>query len=159
MMWTLSIWHYILIATVFVPAIVLAFAKPRAGRNRFGSAPKSKTFTGALAICLAKYANFDARASRSEYWWFAVLFFVLAISERIVGETFGPGLVKFVVGETLSIAYLALALPLLAVTARRLHDRNMSGWWLLAGFGIGAFVLWYKLAQPAKPEADVAEEF
>ena len=75
------------------------------------------TFGEAISICLNKYADFNGRASRAEYWWFA-LFYGLVI--------FGTALVS----ETLSnLFWIALILPALSVGARRMHDIDNSGWW------------------------------
>jgi len=74
------------------------------------------TFTESIKVCFSKYADFNGRASRSEYWWFA-LFIVLA--------TFAADVISDKLSLLISIATL---LPLIAVTARRLHDTNRSGW-------------------------------
>lgn len=77
------------------------------------------TFGESISTCFSKYATFDGRATRSEYWWFA-LFTVLA--SAILGT----------ISETASGVFsLAVLLPSLAVGARRLHDTNRSGWFLL----------------------------
>ena len=82
------------------------------------------SFTEAIKTCFRKYIDFSGRASRSEYWWF-ILFTVIA---RIV-TTFIPG-VGFIVS-------LGLLLPSLSATARRLHDTNRTGWWILLPIGAG----------------------
>jgi uncharacterized membrane protein YhaH (DUF805 family) len=88
-----------------------------------------------------KYAQFDGRARRKEYWMFTlfnlVAYFVLAI----VGFLFVALLAK---GEHQGLALLFLApiwiyglaviIPGLAVTVRRLHDTGRSGWWILISF-------------------------
>ena len=71
-------------------------------------------FTESVKTCLSKYIDFNGRAPRSEYWWFALLTFALA---------FIP-----VIGWILR---LALLLPSLSVQVRRLHDMERSAWWLL----------------------------
>ena len=75
----------------------------------------------AISSAFSQYANFNGRARRSEYWWFAAFVF---ISELCL--TFVPILFVIIV--------LATLLPYLAVSVRRLHDINRSGWWLLIGF-------------------------
>ena len=82
------------------------------------------SFTEAIKTGLQKYADFSGRASRSEYWWF----FLFTIIARVLAGLI-PG-VGFIVG-------LALLLPTLAATARRLHDTNRTGWWILMPVGIG----------------------
>ena len=78
---------------------------------------------------LKKYAVFSGRARRKEYWYF-VLFnllisFVLSIIDGVIN--FGGG----GIGILYSIYSLAVFIPGLAVTVRRLHDIGRSGWWLL----------------------------
>jgi uncharacterized membrane protein YhaH (DUF805 family) len=84
---------------------------------------------------LKKYAVFRGRARRREYWYF-MLFSVLAMAlfEIVGGRTGGILLVVYA---------LLLFLPSLAVSVRRLHDTNRSGWWLLINMVpfIGAIVL------------------
>ena len=72
----------------------------------------------AVSSAFRNYVNFSGRARRSEFWWFFLFAF---ISQSILGWI--P-----VIGQ---IYGLALVLPSLAVTVRRLHDTNRSAWWLL----------------------------
>ena len=99
------------------------------------------SFVDAIQSGLSHYAVFRGRASRPQFWWF-MLFCVLAVSlaEAIVGEGFS-GLVT-----------LALVLPTLAVTARRLHDIGRSGWWQLVVWVpvVGVFVALYWYVQPSE---------
>lgn len=81
-------------------------------------------FMTAVKTCFSKYVDFKGRAARSEFWWW-VLFGI--VSSIILG------LIPFI-GMIWS---LALILPNLAVTARRLHDTDRSGWWMLAPYGVG----------------------
>jgi uncharacterized membrane protein YhaH (DUF805 family) len=68
---------------------------------------------------LQNYTTFTGRASRSEFWYF-LLFFYLA--------NFLGNLITDILGTIIS---LALLLPYLAVGVRRMHDRNKSGWFLI----------------------------
>jgi uncharacterized membrane protein YhaH (DUF805 family) len=80
------------------------------------------TFGESISTCLTKYADFNGRASRSEYWWW-FLFTCLASA--------ATGLIN----ETLSALFsLGVMLPSLAVGVRRLHDTDRSGWFLLLWF-------------------------
>ena len=80
--------------------------------------------------CLQHYADFSDRASRSEFWYFR-LFNVLTF----IGIYLIIIAIKIVTGIDLGFlifAYpIALFIPNFAVTARRLHDTNRSGWWQL----------------------------
>ena len=86
-------------------------------------------FQTAVKTCLTKYATFEGRAHRPEYWWF-VLFGTLL---QLVGSTIDAGLLGFEMGggPVAGIAGLAVMLPWLAVAVRRMHDIDRSGWWLL----------------------------
>ena len=98
------------------------------------------TFGESISTCFSKYATFDGRAARSEYWWF-VLF------------TFLASLILGMISETLSGVFsLAVLLPSLAVGARRLHDTDRSGWFLLLWLLpiIGWIVLLFFAAQESK---------
>jgi uncharacterized membrane protein YhaH (DUF805 family) len=71
---------------------------------------------------LSKYATFSGRARRSEYWYFALANFLISILLGLFGD----------LGKLVNFVYsLAVIVPSLAVGARRLHDTNRSGWWLL----------------------------
>ena len=91
----------------------------------------------AIQSVFGNYANFNGRASRSEYWWF-VLFVAIINSALSVVFISLPE-----VGTALlAIWSLAIILPALAVTVRRLHDTDRSGWWFLLQFiPFGALVL------------------
>ena len=98
-------------------------------------------FQTAIETCIKKkYADFSGRAARSEFWWF-VLFGILGgivttiIDIMILGysiESYGPLNIIFTI---------ALILPGIAVTARRLHDVNRSGWWQLIELTIVGILL------------------
>ncbi len=85
----------------------------------------------------SKYAEFAGRARRSEYWYFALFNFLVAVGLSLLG----------LVSDLFSIPYylysLAAFIPGLAVAVRRMHDIGKSGWWLLIAFIplIGAIVL------------------
>ena len=97
------------------------------------------TFGQAIAICFMRYADFNGRATRPEYWWF-VLFLVIAVA------------IGYSISEVMGgVVHLALLLPSLSVGARRLHDTNRSGWMLLIGLVplVGFIILIVMLCQPA----------
>ncbi|MGB5259918.1 MAG: DUF805 domain-containing protein [Gammaproteobacteria bacterium] len=95
------------------------------------------TFTQSIQTCFAKYADFNGRAKRPEYWWFFLFLFLLGAATGIVSEVLN------------AIVALATILPSFAVGARRLHDTNRSGWWQLLWFIpiIGWIVMIVFLAQ------------
>jgi uncharacterized membrane protein YhaH (DUF805 family) len=86
---------------------------------------------------LSKYAVFGGRSHRTEYWMFVLFNLIFAIGLGFVDGLFGTG-------GILGLIYnLAILIPALAVSVRRLHDTNRSGWWLLIGLVpvIGVIVL------------------
>jgi uncharacterized membrane protein YhaH (DUF805 family) len=85
-----------------------------------------------------KYVDFTGRARRKEYWYFNLLVLFTVMALRAVESSFGVMTVDIAPGLTVGVAsgmyLLLMACPLLAVTTRRLHDTNRSGWWQLLGF-------------------------
>ncbi|AJC81694.1 hypothetical protein IE4803_PA00049 (plasmid) [Rhizobium etli bv. phaseoli str. IE4803] len=89
-----------------------------------------------------KYATFSGRASRSEYWWsylfyfLALVIFVIAMNGVFAAFILGGGSTSLMIAVTIIGGLLVLAgfLPAVAVQVRRFHDRNISGWWYLALF-------------------------
>ncbi len=76
-------------------------------------------------VVMQRYAKFDGRAGRAEFWWFVLASAIIGI----VLSTLGRASVIFVV---LYLIYaLGVLIPSLAVAVRRLHDTNRSGWWYL----------------------------
>lgn len=80
---------------------------------------------------LQKYADFSGRAPRAEYWWYTLAVIVAALVVSIVENIVGLDAVFWTYGPLSLLLMLALIVPGLAVSVRRLHDTNRSGWWLL----------------------------
>jgi uncharacterized membrane protein YhaH (DUF805 family) len=80
-------------------------------------------FVTSVKTCLIKFVEFKGRAVRSEYWYFHLAYFVAAISLLAAGLESISTFLSFV-----------LLLPSIAVSVRRLHDIDKSGWWLLIIF-------------------------
>lgn len=106
------------------------------------------SFGQSISTCFSKYADFNGRASRSEYWWFFLFNFLVGVVASILDETIG---VKFIA----TLCTLALFLPGLGVAVRRCHDTNHSGWWVLCP--IYNIVLMFLPSDPAANDYDVAE--
>jgi uncharacterized membrane protein YhaH (DUF805 family) len=87
----------------------------------------------ALVRFWRKYARFDGRAGRSEFWWWvlvdAVVFAAIFLGIRFTAAQPGPGVLPGAV--VLAVWILATAVPTVALLARRFHDLNLSGWLLL----------------------------
>lgn len=99
------------------------------------------------------YADFKGRASKREFWPFALLFTLISLPIRILGymdeDSISPALA--VVSLLLALLTLALLLPALAACVRRLHDIGKSGWWLLIGLiPLGGLVLLYFYLQDSE---------
>jgi len=111
------------------------------------------TFPEALRTCIKeKYATFNGRASRSEFWFFELFIWILTL---INGKAFIYSVDNFfmeIISGIISIALLALFVPIVAVAIRRLHDIGKSGWYLLWDFVpiIGWILLIYWLVQPSE---------
>ena len=78
---------------------------------------------------LQKYVDFTGRAPRAEYWWYVLAIIVLSIVARIIDNILGMNVVG-TYGPLSLIVMLGLLVPNLAVSVRRLHDTNRSGWWI-----------------------------
>jgi uncharacterized membrane protein YhaH (DUF805 family) len=92
---------------------------------------------------LKKYAVFNGRARRKEYWMFLLFNILISIVLGIVDVTLGLMVADGAIGMLGLIYGLAVLLPGIGVAIRRLHDTNRSGWWLLIAFipFIGVIVL------------------
>jgi len=92
---------------------------------------------------LKKYAVFDGKAGRLEFWSFVLVNLIIGI---VIG---------FISSGLSSLYSLVVLIPSLAVGARRLHDTGRSGWWQLIGLVpvVGIIVLIIFFAQPSKRSA------
>lgn len=101
-------------------------------------------FKEAVRTCLNKYATFSGRASRSEYWYFSLFVTLVAVILGGMGALLlgpdpdNPSAASLVLFIGVGVFYLAMFLPLIGVGVRRLHDRNMSGWWFLGFLVLGS---------------------
>lgn len=87
-------------------------------------------FVTAIKTCFSKYADFNGRARRSEFWFFYLLTFVV-------------GWIPYIGW----LASVALIIPSISVGARRLHDTGRSGWWqllsLIPVIGTIVLIIWW----------------
>lgn len=80
------------------------------------------------------YFDFEGRASRKHFWMFFLIYFILSIVVGIIAGIIAGVLGTPIIGSAISGLFsLALLGPYLGIAARRLHDINKSGWWLLIG--------------------------
>lgn len=97
-----------------------------------------------MLLPLKKYFQFSGRSRRKEYWMFALLFWILFVIAGIIDTMMGFGTVasgtaadpyfydwKVENGPVMIALSLAFFIPHWAVTVRRLHDTDRTGWWVL----------------------------
>ncbi len=98
-------------------------------------------------VVTERYAQFDGRATRPEFWWYALVNWIISAVFGILGQA-------SVVFSIIGFAYgLAVLIPGLAVAIRRLHDVGRSGWWLLLVLIpiVGWIILIVFMAAPSQP--------
>ena len=118
---------------------------------------KSIGFADAIRICVKeKYAHFEGRATRSEFWYFYLFTLIISVpyDMAMIFRSFGLEVAAMISGGLYIIFCLALLLPQLGVTIRRLHDTGKSGWyWLIVLIPIaGIFIFIAQLIKPSSPE-------
>lgn len=98
-------------------------------------------FIGALR----KYADFNGRARRKEYWMFVLTYMII----NVILAIFGMDIISIIVG-------FALLIPSISIGTRRLHDTGRTGWWQLIYFVpiIGLFVMIFFLVQDSHGDND-----
>lgn len=90
--------------------------------------PGVSSFKDAITTCFRKYVTFSGRANRPEFWWFFLFGFLGSIATSIVDAAIFRNLG---IDPLNGLFSLAILLPSLAVSVRRLHDTDRSGWWVL----------------------------
>jgi uncharacterized membrane protein YhaH (DUF805 family) len=119
-------------------------------RSTHSSRRPHVSFVDAVRSVLTQYAVFSGRSRRSEYWWYTLFAVVVSLVASQIDGAMGSRFVSIVVA-------LALFLPGLGVSMRRLHDTGRSGWWLLIGLVpvVGVIVLIVFYVQDSQPTANV----
>lgn len=102
----------------------------------------------AVRKVLNNYATFNGRASRAEFWWWILATWVVSVVLGILGRFIG--FFEWING----IYSLAILIPTLAVSWRRLHDTGRAGGWWFINFipvvGWILFILW--TVKPSEPQ-------
>ncbi len=80
---------------------------------------------------LKKYADFSGRARRKEYWFFVLFNIIISVALTVIDVMVGTYSQAIGIGLLACIYALAVLIPGIAVSVRRLHDTDRSGWWLL----------------------------
>lgn len=102
------------------------------------------SFGQAVSSVFSKYATFSGRARRSEYWYWILFVVLLSVVASLLDNVLKLRVAEGTpYGWITVIVSLALLIPGIAVTVRRLHDTDRSGWWYLLTFvcGIGALIV------------------
>jgi uncharacterized membrane protein YhaH (DUF805 family) len=94
-----------------------------------------------MLMPLRRYADFEGRSHRTEYWMFVLFYVILFVAAVVVGMILdailgsmsggGMGIVTMILVIGLALAFFV---PALAVQVRRFHDQDKSGWFVLLGF-------------------------
>ena len=79
---------------------------------------------------IQKYADLNGRAARAEFWWWVLAIIVATIVTQIIDSILGMKVVG-AYGPLTLILSVALIVPNIAVSVRRLHDTDRTGWWIL----------------------------
>lgn len=107
------------------------------------------TFQESIFVCFRKFATFEGRAARPEFWYFTLFCVIVFVLTGIADAAIFP---NHALGVLSLVAYLLLLLPALAVGARRLHDVGRSGWWQLLWLTvIGGVIPTVWQCQPGTP--------
>jgi uncharacterized membrane protein YhaH (DUF805 family) len=109
-----------------------------------------------LEVLTKKYATFAGRARRKEYWYFILFYCIALIALAVVDSIAGTFSEEAEIGLFSGLFVLATIVPSLAVTVRRLHDTDRSGWWILINFVplLGALVLLVFTVLDSQPGAN-----
>lgn len=103
---------------------------------------------------MRRYATFSGRSTRAQYWLFTLIMFLFLCVAFALDVALGNADEDVLV--VTGIVYLAHFIPTLAVTVRRLHDADHSGWWMLIAFVplVGLIVMLIFLCTPSTPGAN-----
>jgi len=103
-------------------------------------------------LAMRRYAQFDGRSQRAEYWFFILFYFIIIVALSVVDVALGW--YSNDMGVLGAIALLVFLMPSISVGVRRLHDIGRTGWWMLFGLIpiIGAVVLFVFAVMDSEPE-------
>lgn len=97
-----------------------------------------------MILPLRRYARFDGRSGRREFWWYSLFlalgYFLVPVLLAILFAALPGEVGVAVVSIWIGLFFLANFVPGLAVSVRRLHDLGLSGWLLLAAYGVMLFL-------------------
>lgn len=128
---------------------------PHCGAQQILSTPAAANVAGDevqafdwYVAVLRNYAGFSGRARRKEYWFFLLFNILISMGLSLVDRFTGNSGISSGMGFLSGLYALGTFIPGIAVTMRRLHDTNRSGWWMLISLipVIGIIVLLVFLA-------------
>ncbi|MBU2872563.1 DUF805 domain-containing protein [Marinobacter salexigens] len=102
-----------------------------------------------FTAAFSNFANFSGRATRTQFWMFMLIYFLIIIGLTILEVVIGfPAILS-------TVFSLVMLVPSLSYGARRLHDMGRSGWWQLLLFIpiLGFIILLVMFCMPTKPES------
>jgi len=88
----------------------------------------------AIEAITKRYAQFSGRARRKEYWLTILLIIIISIIASVLDGALGLADPVYGLGPIYGIVALAILIPSIAVSVRRLHDIDRTGWWYLLAF-------------------------
>ncbi len=102
---------------------------------------------------LKNYTGFSGRARRKEFWYFTLLNIIITIVLGVLDLVTGSYLTESGIWFLSGGYVLALLMPIIAASIRRLHDTDRSGWWVIFSLVpiIGIIVFYVFMAQDSKP--------
>lgn len=105
---------------------------------------------------IKKYATFSGRSRRKEYWYFCLFNILISLALGFIDGLTGNFDPNTGYGLLGGIYTLAVLLPGIAVTVRRLHDTDRSGWWIFIMLIplIGVLILLYFMISDSKAEVN-----
>jgi uncharacterized membrane protein YhaH (DUF805 family) len=122
--------------------------RPQHGASAFEANATPTDHVGWMLLPLKRYAQFEGRSSRKEFWLFLLGVNLVNLAWVIVaaagtdeyGDTTGLGKLAF---AFLALTLLGVLVPLIAVQVRRFHDQDKSGWFALLNLipYVGPFVV------------------
>ena len=160
-----SVWIMVFMSLSSLATLLLFVFKKPDSDNLYGSTPRKMSLVSIVLSGYSRALDLSGRSSRGEFLTFLPIAIVVALVSwaaptyalytflftfeiqelRPVYFYLWPGVIA------LWTAYTSLAI--LAMTVRRLHDVNRSGWWVLIGPGIGAVVLLFWLTRPSQKKS------
>ena len=115
-----NLWNWATSLREAVSRIGKEFKMKNSSNSNARNEVSTMTFYESIRVCLTKYAEFNGRASRPEFWWFFLFIILVASALAYMSEEILP-----------SVFLIAVLLPLLAAGSRRLRDSGKSAWQLL----------------------------